>query len=480
MAHSKNTAPRLGNRRAYIDGLRGLLAVCVFNAHLTPIIILGYDRASGHDFEHSLPRSVLDVPLVSACVDRWTLFTIPILKLAYSGSPAVSMFFAISGYVLSMNWIYHAPENRHVNKPPRALGSLSSSTFRRPLRLLLSSMASMVLPFLLSGMGYLDGATAVKRQGLTRLDRGFRFGLNQYELFPQSQATWWAQTRDVLQDVGNLLAIFAQISDKPFTPRYNPALWTVKADLRASLVLLATQVALLEVTRPWRLRFLFLLATLGMARGSLECPLFWAGYIIAELHYSADHHPSAPLAQDGESNRTQPVPWPLPSSTTWLGKFSCSIKKHAVFILGCYLASYPTWEPSRAPLLHLPSTITAGMVSKPRTWHSLGAVLMLYSMPDIPLSRRLAETHIAQFLGRCSFSFYLVHVCTIASFGPALFSWMWGLTGYERVLTFTAGFAIAYMILLVCVLMASVVFHHCIEVPISRAVDDLYGLVSTL
>lgn len=461
MALSRDLKPR--PRTTYIDGLRGLLAVFVFNAHLTPIVILGYDSAFGNGHS-TLPRNVLDIPLVAACVRHWGLFATPVVKLLYSGSPAVSMFFAISGYVMSLNWIDHV-ERRPAN-PRRLLTAISSSIFRRPLRLLLPSMVSMIMPFILCKTGYLD-RTTVQRHGLTSFEPGFRFGLNQYDLFPVRQATWWAQARDLLQNCARLFAIFAQRSDESFPLRYNPVLWTVKMDLRASLVLLATQMALLEAKRPWRLRFLVILATLGWSVGSLECPLFWAGWIIAELHHSADQ---VSLAQ--REDASQPA-----QKTTRRGV--SSFKKTAVFVLGCYVASYPTWNPSMASMFSILRALTPGTVVPPRTWHSVGVILMLYSLRDVPLARRLCEASTSQLLGRYSFSIYLVHVWISVCAGPALFSWVWTLTGNEHVLPFAIGFGVAYTILLIYVLLASVVFRVVVELPLSRFVDNLYRLASS-
>ena len=409
---------------------------------------------------------MLDIPLVGSCVKHWELFTVPVIKLLYSGSPAVAMFFAISGYVMSLNWIDHV-ERRPVNHPRRILTALSSSMFRRPLRLVLLSMASLIMPFLLCKMGYLDG-TAVQRHSLTRLERGFTFSLDQYDLFPTRQTTWWSQAHDLLQNCGRLFTIFTQRSDKSFPVQYNLVLWTVKLDLRASLALLATQIALLEVKRQCRLLFLVVLATLGWSVGSLECPLFWAGWIIAELHHSADQ---VSLIQ--RKDASQPA-----QKTIRRGVFS--FDKIAIFILGCYMASYPTWNPSRASMFSILRAVTPGSIEvPPRTWHSIGVIFTLYSLRDVPWARRLCEASTSQLLGRYSFSIYLVHVWIIVCFGPALFSRVWTVSGHEHVLPFAIGFGVAYTILLICVLLASAIFRAVVELPLNRLIDNLYRLASS-
>lgn len=446
------------SQTAYIDGLRGLLSLVVFNAHLTPVIILGYDKLSGLG-QSTLERSVLDIPLVASGVRHWDLFTIPFVKLVYSASPAVSMFFAISGYVLSIKWIDHG--ERRTGNPLRALKTLGSTMFRRPLRLILISMASMVMPFLLCKMGYLD-RTAVKRHGLTKLERGFRFWLEQWDFFPDRQSTWWLQARDLITNFGRLFIIFTQRTDKSFQVHYNPALWTIKVDLRASLALLATQIALFDIKRHWRIRLLIVLVILGWSVGSLECPLFWAGWTIAELH----HPPNQASVKQHQEVAKSPRP------TTRQG--GTSIGKSVIFGLGCYVASYPTWKPSKASAFSILRAVTRGLEVAPRTWHSIGAILILYSLRDIPLARRLCEASISQFLGRHSFSIYLVHVWTVVCVGPDLFSWVWSITGHEDMLPFAIGFGVSYFILLGIVLLVSAVFRVFIELPLNRVVNDLY------
>jgi peptidoglycan/LPS O-acetylase OafA/YrhL len=451
--------PYTQSQTVYIDGLRGILSVIIFNAHLTPLIILGYDNVSGQK-QSIPPRDVTDIPLVASCVKHWDLFTIPIVKLAYSASPAVSMFFAISGYVMSLKWICYI-DRSPTTFPTRIFTDHSSSVFRRTLRLTLISMASMIMPFILCKTGYFD-RTVVQRHGLTRLEPGFRFWLEQWDYFPARQENWWAQACDLVQNCGRLFTIFTQRSDELFPPRYNPVLWTIKADLRASLAFFATQVALLGSNRHCRLLFLVALVALGWGVGSLECPLFWAGWIIAELHHSADQ---VSLKQRKDTSK---------SRQKTFGRGVYSVGKTAMLSLGCYIASYPTWKPSKASMFAIVRAITPGIVVPPRTWHSIGVVVVLYSLRNVSLARRLCECSVSQFLGAHSFAIYLVHFCIIVCFGPDLFSWVWSCTGYEHPLPFAIGFGVTYVILLTFVLLASAIFRYLIELPLNKCIESLY------
>ena len=124
MTHKTNPIPNPST--AYIDGLGGILS----------IIILGYHSLSLPS-QPTSPRNVLDIPLVASCVNNWDLFTIPILTLAYSASPAVCLFFAISGYVTSLKWVRYMNHRSPTTDPnsTRIFANFGSSIFRRTLRL---------------------------------------------------------------------------------------------------------------------------------------------------------------------------------------------------------------------------------------------------------------------------------------------------------------------------------------------------------
>nr|A0A345BJP8.1 RecName: Full=Acyltransferase clz18; Short=AT clz18; AltName: Full=Squalestatin S1 biosynthesis cluster protein clz18; AltName: Full=Zaragozic acid A biosynthesis cluster protein 18 [Curvularia lunata]AXF50661.1 acyltransferase [Curvularia lunata] len=451
---------------AYIDGLRGLLSIIIFNAHLTPVIILGYDKVSRSQVSTS-PRNVLDIPLVASCVNNWVLFTIPILKLVYSASPAVCLFFAISGYVMSLKWVRymnHRSQTSEINSA-RIFTDFGSSIFRRTLRLSLLAMASMIVPFALMKTGFFD-RTVVQQHGLTKLERGMRFWLEQWEQFPARHESWWEQTCDLVQNCARIFTVFMQRRDEAFSPRYNPVLWTIKADLRASLALTVTHLALLGTKRSSRLQILAALAVLGVAVGSLECPLFWAGWIIAEIHHAAEQTPLAQGKGTGQPRQK--------TNTAGMDTFG----KTVVLALGCYVASYPTWKPEKAPMFNTFHMMTPGLIVPPRTWHSLGAVLVLYSLRDVPLARRICESSVAQFLGTHSFAIYLIHFCLVISFGPDLFSWVWSRTGHENLQSLAVGFGITYSILFMAVLLTAAIFRRFIESPVNKCVDSLYRSAS--
>jgi len=82
------------------------------------------------------------------------LFKLPIVNLMYKGDFAVALFFVIGGYVLSMGPVTAMAKN------PRDSGAMmkrmSSTAFRRALRLLLPSVASMFVVMVLTRLHYFE------------------------------------------------------------------------------------------------------------------------------------------------------------------------------------------------------------------------------------------------------------------------------------------------------------------------------------
>ncbi|KAG7119964.1 hypothetical protein HYQ44_004460 [Verticillium longisporum] len=91
-------------------------------------------------------------------------------------------------------------------------------------------------------------------------------------------------------------------------------------------------------------------------------------------------------------------------------------------------------------------------------YQSLGALLLLWCILRSPLLRRLLESRLPQYLGRVSFSLYLVHGPVLHSLGfwimPRLFD-RFGRAG---------GYAIGYVVLLSVTLYLTNLWHRKVDV----------------
>lgn len=73
-------------------------------------------------------------------------FQLPIIRVVHSGRFMVTIFFVISGYVLSYKSLKLAREGKHI----QLLDTLASSVFRRWIRLHLPVIASTLVAFVLA------------------------------------------------------------------------------------------------------------------------------------------------------------------------------------------------------------------------------------------------------------------------------------------------------------------------------------------
>lgn len=115
----------------YLDGVRGLASFIVFVFHFT----------------HLLFPSTNSGFIVGS--NNTSIWQLPMIRFAYSGAAMVSIFFIVSGYVLTHRYIQKMYRQEYLS----LYTSLTSLTFRRALRLFLPSLASCILAFICASFG---------------------------------------------------------------------------------------------------------------------------------------------------------------------------------------------------------------------------------------------------------------------------------------------------------------------------------------
>lgn len=160
---------------------------------------------------------------------------------------------------------------------------------------------------------------------------------------------------------------------------YNEVLWTIRTELLGSF-LIFVGVAIVD-------RIVPRLALYGIA-----IVLFFDSYLLGFVL-------GAICADVSARRRLQVSRW------WWI-----------VLLLGLYFGSYPYRLPEES--IWLPVTLTlkgsAFIVS-----HIVGGALCILAVPMLPPIKRFFETGIAAFLGRISYSLYLVHFILWGSVGTA-------------------------------------------------------------
>ncbi|KAK1851088.1 acyltransferase [Colletotrichum chrysophilum] len=404
---SRATQPaqlRSGNSRiatSYLDGLRGIAAILVYTYHYS-MALEGKRLLNGYGPQNS------------------SLISLPVIRLIrHSGPAMVSIFFAISGYVLSVGPLRHA----RWRQWDKLLVYLSGAALTRPVRLLAPSILLTVASLVLAWLGYYEraaqgmcspssDASSVTSSSPQRCDF--------HPVTPPRLASLSAQIADwfgfVARELANPWNWEAGL--RPVSA-YGLHLWTIGAELRCSMVLFAVLAMLAPCPRPLvRAGLLLGLLAFCATWGRWDMVAFLAGLGLAV----GDANDNEIETQQDDAGRLEGGQWQnanVPGidgaglMMTILRRITPSVSLFA----SLWLCSYPDSGGHEAWGFGILSSISSDRY----LWHTTGAILMLWAIRRIrPIRHFLSSFTVVQFLGRISFSLYLVHE-------PLLQVWGWPL-----------------------------------------------------
>jgi peptidoglycan/LPS O-acetylase OafA/YrhL len=318
-------------RLTHLDGLRGLAAFAVLLCHLVSSFF----------------------PLQ---MGTFFLFQTP-FEIFFSGGLAVSVFFCLSGFVLSIKFIQE-----------KRIGPLFPLLVKRYIRLALPVLLSVLLAcFLLTN-------SFVYNQTIGRMTQSTEFLMKIYTFQPS-----WI---DAL--VNGFFSAFL-----PMGTQYNVVLWTMAYEFVGSCIIYSLLVVFSIFH--WKYRGYFYLG-LGVLFINSFFLCFIVGMVCAEVY----------------ANELIKVT-----------KIQCFV----LFLSAIYLGTYPQGLPT---VLFIPLNAMMGnlpAVSLPRDTfaHILSATLLLITVLYSVELRSLLSSRFCRFLGRVSFSLYLVHISLICSFSSLFF-----------------------------------------------------------
>ena len=379
---------------SWLDGLRGLAAFLVYIHHSVnewaPWIRSGFGSTKP-EYEEFDKRK--QAPFFND-----SFFQLPIIRIVFSGGAMVSIFFVISGYVLSTKALRLSRQRRQTE----VFETLVSSTFRRGLRLYLPCTVSTFLTANLSMYGLLSR-------------RYWR------------QDTLWQQYWDWIQHTLELYSPFSGGSS------FEANLWTIPREFKGSLYIFITILGLVKCRATVRSVFLVGFLIYWIWCSAWDFVLFTAGMVLADFHhirYRLAHDGSLllPSSSPGrihnvaESKDTEPE---VPRRT--------NMAYILLTLLAVFLLSVP--EYSEGATSSTGYSFLSGTLTPPsyrdhwgpgRFWACMGAILLVLTLDlagPTSILQQLFTTRFIQYLGEISFSLYLAHGAMIDGLGNPIYDY---------------------------------------------------------
>ena len=337
--------------------------------------------------------------------EHW--FQYPPFSLLYSAEAAVCVFFVMSGYVLSGKYFSTLD-----------VANLQSAASKRYVRLVLPSFASVLLAWVLFKSGAIITAESPS------------LGVAGWV------SSWYAGPFPFLH------TLFDGLIGAPLFSHtaLNPPLWTIQVELIGSIFLFS-MLALFSRRPLWlAVWFLFFADVLGFSSPNV---LFYISFLVGALLNPARH-------------------W-LTSHQTLAAMFA------ALGLVGLAYNHLAVFAPLQA--IHLPNLQPYGPKFDDNArlvWNSLGAMLFVAGvLCSHPLNKLFAST-IPVFLGKISFSLYVIHVPLLMSVGLRA-----ARAGQHLGLSFGRSAAVAFVVYLTVAIAAAALFRRLVDEPSIRLADRI-------
>ncbi len=409
---------------SYLDGIRGTAAFIVFLHHGTQAFLPSLRPGWG-----SYPNS-------------YNPLALPIVRIIYSGGAMVSVFFVISGYVLSIKPLQLAAKAARQEHPAStgsirfaaAYANIASSTFRRGPRLFIPCLFSTFLTGVLAMLG--------------AFVEGENIGLQRYY---QRADTWTEQlTRWFINSV---------VFINPFAGKheFEENTWTIPIEFKGSLFVFLTVLGLAGRNKTLRRVCMFLSIAYWTWFGTWDSTQFLAGAAIADwrsTHFEED---------DTEKTQSESQKSSLKSRIPYWISALCAV----------YLLSMPEGDEN---VSNSPGYVTLASILTPQSWKNhwgpgrwwptWGAILFIATADQAgpqSILQRAFTTRFAQFLGDISFSLYLLHGITIYSVGVRLMNFVGEILGHDTDIGYVSSLLLSTGMTLVFLFWVSRVFTQVVD-----------------
>ncbi|KAK6354365.1 hypothetical protein TWF730_008773 [Orbilia blumenaviensis] len=373
----------------WLDGLRGIAAFFVFVYHH----VVAY-TGQEHDYAWDPQRH-----------PHWV--HLPILRLFYSGTPMVKIFFVISGFALTYKPVKLM---RRPGSQGKLIKTLASSVFRRYQRLFLPCAAVFLMIHCWRIWGAFDWFEAKYLENAKILP-------GDIEKYPLKSPDGFLGQMGIMLAEFWLFAIGNPILDQEYDFDTDKHMWTIPTEYIQSMALFLLVAMVAHLRRGFRVYFVL-----------PACYLFWTyyqeydhslfifGFFCAEVHAAMEVSALLPSSShDGAGKKERSF------------KILKTIFFSFVSFVGLWLLSFPTrdgdntWGYITLCKIMNPN----GYYTKRVAYHSLGASILVWSLLYLPRLQRYLTLPLFQYLGRISFSLYLIHGAVIRTLGHRLVLEAW-------------------------------------------------------
>lgn len=391
----------------YLDGVRGVASLIVFILHWSHIPYPAVNSGWGYK-------------------DNTSLWLLPFVRLVFSGAAMVSVFFVVSGFVLSHRYIQRMHQHaRQDDRQLRADGeqqlysSLTSLTWRRALRLFLPSFASSSMAFVCACVSIVTVPRKV--QG-----KPFEHSFHAYLDYLDAESNPWDWAAD-------------------YFGFYNPQLWSIAVEFRGSMVVFLMLLGLARTRTAVRLAVEAAVVAHAFGHRRWDVALFVAGMVIAELEVLFGHHV--------KQQRRRPLITALLVAT---------------LILGVFLSGYPRDHNTKTPGYMWTAHVWPLSAYRRRFWLAISAILIVGPMAFLPSVQAIFLTRPVRYLGRISFALYLVHGLGNRTVGKWLLNGCWDHIGKEGFWPYTMSFVVSTVLYFPFIIWVSDMFWRGVDIPSTK------------
>ena len=221
--------------------------------------------------------------------------------------------------------------------------------------------------------------------------------------------------------------------------RYDPHTFTIPMELRGSMIVYIFLLGTAALKARWRIGFAGILSAYSLTLGRWDVSAFLGGMLLSEVDIR--------IASDPMENPSDHGPFlsPVVNFLGALESWHYLVFRWTLLFMSLWFLSYPDaaaeWTPGFISLAYLlPRYYPAG--AGWMFYQALGAILLLPCILHSQILRNFFEGRWPRYLGKISFSFYLVH-------GPVLHGLgFWIMPRLFEHLGRTGGYLVGYIVLL--------------------------------